>query len=138
MKILFKIFFFSGQCYYFILSSKIGGLFSTYIAWSAPFLKTFENMRKLDFFQAPSTKLCWHGCWCWQPEKNLTFSHSQRFYPATQLCKLLESALELLGKFSSVFHIAGQQCVPIKLMLNLTEFDIFLQRGSLIVVQLLR
>ena len=31
--------------------------------------------------------------------------------PATQLCKLHESALELLGKFSRVFQIAGQQCV---------------------------
>ena len=30
--------------------------------------------------------------------------------PATQLCKLHESALELLGKFSRVFQIAGQQC----------------------------
>ena len=24
-----------------------------YLAWSAPFLKTFENMRKLDFFRLP-------------------------------------------------------------------------------------
>ena len=30
-----------------------------YIAWSAPFLKTFENMRKLDFFRlsAPAAVL---------------------------------------------------------------------------------
>ena len=25
-----------------------------YLAWSAPFLKTFENMRKLDFFRLPA------------------------------------------------------------------------------------
>ena len=24
------------------------------LAWSAPFLKTFENMRKLDFFRMPA------------------------------------------------------------------------------------
>ena len=27
-----------------------------YIAWSAPFLKTFENMRKLDFFRLPAPR----------------------------------------------------------------------------------
>ena len=28
----------------------------TYLAWSAPFLKTFENMRKLDFFRLPAPR----------------------------------------------------------------------------------
>ena len=27
-----------------------------YIAWSAPFLKTFENMRKLDYFRLPGSR----------------------------------------------------------------------------------
>ena len=53
-----------------LLGQKSGGLFkfgysgglikngflcadTVYLAWSAPFLKTFENMRKLDFFRLP-------------------------------------------------------------------------------------
>ena len=31
--------FFSGQCYYFILSSKIGGLFSTYKQFDREFIR---------------------------------------------------------------------------------------------------
>ena len=27
-----------------------------HIAWSAPFLKTFENMRKLDYFRLPGPR----------------------------------------------------------------------------------
>ena len=43
---------------------------NTLIAWSGAFLKTFENMRKLDFFQAVSTSSHAGGTpWCWQPEK---------------------------------------------------------------------
>ena len=45
--------------------------------------------------------------------------------PATQLCSLLERHLELLGKFSSVFHLAGQQCEVSKIDGELS--DIFYQ-----------
>ena len=31
-------------------------IFYIYLAWSAPFLKTLENMRKLDYFRLPGPR----------------------------------------------------------------------------------
>ena len=54
-----------------------------YIAWSAPFLKTFQNMRKLDFFRlpAPAAVLAHLGAGSLKKSNFLTFSKVLRIGP---------------------------------------------------------
>ena len=49
------------------------------LAWSAPFLKTFDNMRKLDFFRLPAPRCASMAAGADSLKENLTFSRSQRF-----------------------------------------------------------
>ena len=70
---------------------------SIHIAWSAPILKTFENVRKLDFFRlpAPAAVLAHLGASSLKKSNFLTFSKVLRIGPdqAKYIDKILDNII---------------------------------------------
>ena len=49
-------------------SLEVAPVVSSFV-WRRCILQNDNIMISWDFFQADSTKVSWHGCWCRQPEK---------------------------------------------------------------------